>query len=243
LEDEDAWMRASVTGIRRVMKEHTYSKRTKYLLEQTGIKYLETFLPPLSIVAIIDDLEDVDRFATVIANQTYQDTDIVVLSKISLDGETLQKLSNTSGQKSVANVILGSENLYSQCLDKTRAEYVAFLNIDDYYGPNYLKDFALAIMYSDANFLGKSSYYENPGNDSNVNYVQKGDEFRYVDKVLSSTLIARKTALSEEVFRNCLRHRSFTINGYKILSIDGFNYIKCFAKTKPSEKAVKTIEF
>jgi hypothetical protein len=134
-------------------------------------------------------------------------------------------LRNAMPQIAVTNVDSEAKGSLARCLAASPAEYLAFLDLRDSYGPNYLEDLRLAAMYSGSDFLGKHSFYELAGPE--VRSIRRpGNEYHRVDCVESATLLSRKSALSQEFLNQALDSRAFRVPGRLILSLDRFNYLQ-----------------
>ncbi len=225
LGDEDAWARASVRGIRKVMREHTYRHRLQEVAGLAGIPAPEPSEPRISVVVRVTAGADLTCLAAQLASQTYRAFDVVLVSADPMPVRDLQALQNALPGLAVETVT-GAGDVFARCMKASHAEYVAFLDMRDYYGPNYLMDHAVAATYSDTVFAGKHTVFQNGSPDGERGLKQPGHEFTHVTSVQSATLAAKKTALSKELFTRALNRRVFKTSDRPILSIDRFNYLQ-----------------
>jgi ubiquinone/menaquinone biosynthesis C-methylase UbiE/spore maturation protein CgeB len=226
LGDNDAWMKASVRGIRRVMEEHTYAVRLKEILDRLGINSPESPLLSFTVLAKISTEDEIDRLADTLKGQTHRQLDLIVLSEQPLEKRSLQRLRNGIPDIPTVNIHLQSKDPYAQVLDTSRSDYFAVLDMRDHYGPHYLKDFALAIMYSNVELLGKHSYYAAYPETVKIENLNRGYEFMFVNSVPSAAFVFKKDALATNSFLRCFKSRVFKSDDQQILSIDPFNYLQ-----------------
>lgn len=224
LGDEEQWARASVRGIRKVLGEHTYRHRLQEVFERVGLTLPSPSAPQISIVARADSASEVNRLAAMLSVQTYRRFDVVLLSKTPLPAHAFEPLLNALPEVQVVPLVGSPDVVCEACLGASTAEYVAFLNVRDWYGPNYLLDYSIAIMYSQADFLGKHTHYE-ANSRGEPRLSQSGHEFRYVASVPSASLVARKAAVGLELFKQAVSRPVVQSGEHLILSTDRFNYL------------------
>jgi spore maturation protein CgeB len=226
LGDEDAWARASLKGMRKVLEEHTYGRRLDEVWERVGLTNGKQSSPPIfTVVARVRSTEGGRCLAEALARQTYRAFDVVVLTDGALPETTLSWWRNRLSMLSVRNVRIESNDAYRQCLDASDSDYLAFLDDRDHYGPNYLRDYALAVRYSGRRFFGKHTFRRRLGADD-VALSSAGHSFWHVRSVPSATLVAHKGDISRQVFWGVIRSRVFRRVNDDILSIDHFNYLQ-----------------
>lgn len=246
LGNDDAWARASVRGIRKVMREHTYGHRLREVFESVGLTLPAPREPEISVIVQIGSESELECLVPMLRAQTYTRFDLVLVSQAPLSSDALQRLRDALPELAVASAVGEPDEVYEQCQQASAAKYLAFFDVRDAYGADYLLDHALATMYCDADFLGKHTYC---GHNSTGEQQLKepGHEFHYVASVPSATLVARKTALSKSLFEQALSGRSFLVDERQILSIDRFNYLQdALSGDGPgrgrAEEAVKRME-
>ena len=224
LGDEGAWARAAVRGMRKVLREHTYQRRMQEVAAQVGIASPPPAEPRISVLIRVKSASDIECVASILAAQTRRPFELLLLSKGELPAHALELLRDALPNVPVKNVLGLSGEAHGQCMN-TRAEYLAFLDLRDSYGANYLMDYALAASYSDADFIGKHTIFQ-AGFNGGHQLQQAGQEFKFVTSVESATLVAKKPALSQKLFEQMLNSRVFQTGDRRILSIDRFNYVQ-----------------
>jgi spore maturation protein CgeB/SAM-dependent methyltransferase len=224
LGDEGAWARASVRGIRKVLREHTYQRRMQEVAGQVGIASARPAEPRISVVIRVKSAAEIECLASILEAQAYWPFELLLLSKGELPAHALELLRNGLPNVPVKNILGLPGGAHEQCMN-TQAEYLAFLDLRDSYGPNYLMDYALAASYSGADFIGKHTIFQ-AGSNGGHQLQQSGQEFKSVTSVQSATVMAKKPALSRSLFEQMLNSRVFKTGDRQILSIDRFNYVQ-----------------
>ncbi|KHD34458.1 glycosyl transferase [Clostridium acetobutylicum] len=116
-------------------------------------------------------------------------------------------------------------------VNQSKYNYIAKMDDDDYYGPNYLTDEINAFNYTDAKIIGKCkyfTYFEDTRDLSINNYSQSYD---YTNFIAGGTFLIKKELFKTYKFRdvNMGEDAGFlddcSSHGIKIYSIDPFNYV------------------
>jgi hypothetical protein len=184
-------------------------------------------LPSIGIVARLESKEEIDSLAASLRRQTFRPLSLFALSKEPFETKEIERLQNTLGEIRLVALPLMTDSTFRCIIEQSECRYLAFMDVRDVYGANYLKDYALAAMYSGGGeFFGKHSFMVCTGNNQEIKLHRGGQEFRQVTSISSASLVARKDALSEEIFRQALAGRTFKMQKDNILSLDRFNYLQ-----------------
>lgn len=106
---------------------------------------------------------------------------------------------------------------------------ISCFSADDYYAPNFLVDLMSAFDYTDADAVGKSSYYSSMGDTLGLNNVRM--ENQYVDYLWGSAMVVKRELFDNlnHNCRSCLEHKKISKEYFseetKLYSTDRFNYI------------------
>ncbi|SFL56304.1 glycosyltransferase [Pelosinus propionicus] len=122
---------------------------------------------------------------------------------------------------------------YNFSIKKANYDYIATFDDDDYYAPNYLTDLMHAFLYTDADIVGKLTYYTYLEEKRLLILRNPFQEYRYLDDKLSfldggKKIIKRKVfdhvqfrdiSNLEDVYmsQDCMK------KGFKIFSTDKYN--------------------
>jgi spore maturation protein CgeB len=224
LNDRRAWIRASVKGIRKVMESHTYDKRLEQVLTRAGIQCNPSPLPDINLLIRVKDAVPA-HLAEDILKQSFKPKIVILISEKELTIETFEQFSTRLSPISVVNLIYHQDHLARMIRESAPAAYYAFWHPTNWYGPDYLKDYALAVKYSHAPCIGKSNYFVFEGGKMREENTEK--HFMLTHNVLPSTLLIKSEILSSfnmELINNPNGiYKSLFSN---ILSTDPLNFVK-----------------
>jgi len=166
--------------------------------------------------------------------QTYQKKEfIIVLNKNSMNikrwNKIAKKYKNIRVFQLDERVSFGQ--CYNFCVGKSKYDYIAPFDDDDYYAPNYLNDIVEAFQTSGADVVGKKAryiYFERSGI---LAISGSGKENCYVDHIDGPTLSFNKKIFTKVKFSNrpvgvdgqfC---KDCLANGIKIYSTNRYNHV------------------
>lgn len=218
------WARASLRGIRRVLSGHTYRRRLATVWETIGLRRAEDHDPSVSVLVPLQAGQDPRPLAAAIRAQTLRPHEVVIVPG---DGTPAPALEWWHAQLPGIAVRASSTagDLWQEAIGSSSADAVAVMDPRDHYGPDYLRDHALALEYASQDFFGKQSFQRREGQ-TRVVCVTPGSEFHPVRSVPSGTLVARRAAFTPEVLQAVRTTRVFSRPSEDILSIDAFNYVQ-----------------
>lgn len=235
--DRDFRDRLSVLGQREVFNKHSCRHRMQRILDTIGIKYKKD----ISAVSIISICRHFQNLQTIVANydrQSYPHKELIILSDCSRNElERWQKESSKySGLKLLhANKADNLPACLYKGLEQSSFEYISIFNEHDYYAPDYLGDLMHCFLYTDADIVGKSSYYSYQDFKKTLQLNNAGNEYTYVNALYYSAAIIRR-----EVFKRISpgERLDFDQHNIKIYSADRFNYLHRESK-KINAKEIK----
>lgn len=221
MNDDEYWSILSTRGIRKVHEEHTYKQRLNFILEKAHLPRLENTMPLFTIMTKISSENDINALIAMLTRQTYTFFEVVLLASEKISTDSIEKLQNALNGKTVRQVV-GDSQISSF---EVNGDYIMLVNINDYYGDNYLKDYAIATIYSNqVDYLGKLSHYV--GWNDQLKLENPQNEFRYVSSAPTFSVAARKGLLNLDTLKTIMLKDSFELPDNKILSLDHFNYVK-----------------
>ncbi|MCG6658048.1 FkbM family methyltransferase [Halomonas campisalis] len=149
--------RLRLAGLRKVMAEHTYADRLNYMLQQVIGKARPAKLTPFTVLASVKTLVDVKSIAAHVARQQGVELSLVLVIR--------RGLSMTEAEAALKDLpcpytLLPAKFLrHKNLLELTGSDqhWIAGMVPDDYYGPHYLLDMALATRYSKKSVIGKAA--------------------------------------------------------------------------------------
>ena len=224
LNDRDAWRRASIRGIRKVLTDHTYHNRMQYVLERLEIRQPRIGLPSFAVAAMVRTPDQVQRLAEMVQHQSVLPSDVLLLIDGKFSEQAIRPLRDTRVR--TVTIFTDRADPFRNCLEATQADYVAIMDPRDYYAPNYLQDYAVAAGYADAPVLGKHTYFAAQSDQGAPEELCPGYEFRYVGSVPCATAAFSRTGARPVQLERGLTTRVLRSNGEKILSLDCMNYLQ-----------------
>jgi FkbM family methyltransferase len=158
LEKKNRTDRLRLAGLRKVMLEHTYGERITYVLSKVTGREITQPLPSFKVLAAADTLEDVQRLVAHVQAQRGIDASLTLMLASGLSGAEVRA---ALPEPTFALELLHAEDVQGKKLAELAdgACWVAGMVADDYCGPHYLLDIALATRYSDAHAIGKGAWY------------------------------------------------------------------------------------
>lgn len=224
ISDESHSRRLRLAGLRKVMREHTYGDRLAYIASKALGRSAATHSTSIAVVALAQSLAELESLVSHYQRQVYTNTTLQIIlsgewSQGITDPEPRIRLLNEAAASNLTMADIGSE-----------ADFVAFMVPEDYYGPYYLLDIALATRYSSANVIGKGAQHL---------YVQGRVEllcaeqvYRPVRRLALRSAAIRSSYLLNDTLMDWVTHtRERFVDDNSALSIDEFNYCRNGAQT------------
>lgn len=215
LGDELYRRKLRLLGLRKVMLEHTYRHRLDYICERLGGKLIRR----AKQIYLLAAPQNVGELSAVLSNfnrQVYHDKSLILLTSLSVEGKNVENIQSFRQHTQLGKFIekMPENNLFG------------VLHAQDYYGPQYLTDLALAFDYSEAEVCGKKAFYE-LFNETTLTLNDDGGQYRFASSLPARSSLARWSILKsngQELAKSDLA--SLTFESSKSLALDEFNYIK-----------------
>lgn len=150
--DEVRAAKLRLAALRKVLQEHTYEQRLAYVHSKVSGKPAVVRQPRIVVLASAADQAQLDALTGNFARQVYSSCTLKVIlaegfSPAAPQDERIEFVSRTAADSATIAAIAHG------------ADFVAGMVAQDYYGPNYLLDIALATTYSTAALIGKHGHY------------------------------------------------------------------------------------
>ncbi|MTI48992.1 glycosyltransferase [Sporosalibacterium faouarense] len=158
---------------------------------------------------------------------------IIILNKNSMNlnkwQKKAQKYNNVSIYKIDENKTLGE--CLNFAVNKAKFNYITKFDDDNYYSPNFVKRLMLSFTWSEAQIVGKLSYYIYFEGSNTLALTNPKKENKYVHMLSGSALIIKREVFSKVKFphtnlgedtkflQDCLK------KGFSLYSSDRFNYV------------------
>ena len=233
--DEEARVREGHLAYRFVHENHTYRHRMNEVFRRIGLESLVAAQPSVSVLMPTMRPENVLRCLENFTKQTYTQKELVlILNNAEFDLEAIRR--RAAGIPNVQVLHVEGRTTLGDCLNQGVAaasgEYIAKMDDDDHYGEQYLSDSVLAASFSDAEVVGKGSffmYFEEANTTALAEVVR---EHTYTHFVTGGTMFIRADAARMNPFDAIsLREDTNFLHaaaqaGCRIYAADRFNFIR-----------------
>ena len=215
---------------RKIWENHTYAHRAEMMFREMGLDATSPDIgtPSVSVVMSTIRPECLEAALEQIRNQKGVNLEILVATHgFRADPEKFPgvKFLEVSSEKSLGyclNTLVG----------EATGDYIAKMDDDDLYAPDYLRDQVNALRFSGATVVGKQASYLYLEESDELVLRKQWREHLWTDMVLGATLVARRVTFEEIKFQD-LEHgedtrflRDVIARGGHIYSSDRFNYIQ-----------------
>jgi spore maturation protein CgeB/glycosyltransferase involved in cell wall biosynthesis len=188
MSEEDA-QKFRLSGLRKVMLEHTYQHRLTYVAKKVLGWRGRDALPVMVVVAPVGSREE---YRWVIENyqaQRHAEKRLIVILK-----ECVTDDLPTAADDSTISVFpsrQAAETRIDACAGQD--EWLAPMSVDDYYGPNYLLDLAIATRYGNTRVIGKRERYQWTG--KGISLLDSGLAYRPETSLYSRASVTQAGSL------------------------------------------------
>jgi glycosyltransferase involved in cell wall biosynthesis len=141
--------RIKLTGLRKVMTEHTYEQRFSYITEKVLGRPRQEVLPSINVLAIAKTQDELNRAIEVFTKQQYQRKKLIALAVT--PGLKVPK------QCPATITLIENIAVNSQWINFPVEEFATFINSANEYGEHYLTDLAIATKYTNAEIIAKGT--------------------------------------------------------------------------------------
>ncbi|EOB3524442.1 glycosyltransferase [Enterococcus faecalis] len=230
-ENDRSYYRKSLLGIREVYEKHTYKHRLSYILKNMDID-ISVKTESITMIVLVKSEEDVKNAIFLFESQSYCNKKLALIISEENDIKNINDIFNIY-QKEDINVYLFSymEN-YDEISSMFATDWLSYINLENYYGRNYIKDLMLASTYTEADFIGKKTRYCMHENE-HLTKINDGQEYIYVDDLDPSSSIVKNRYTfhkdAKQLLLSFLNNKN--LNEYKrygciMFSSDCFNFVE-----------------
>ncbi len=232
--DPLARMKISVRGIRFVMEAHRFDLRLSEIFAAAGLGFEMISLPDICLLLDVTNSRNPDIIAKAISKQTYQPKEIILLSENEPDRNFAERFASLVGAVRIHQLSYYQNRLSNLILTMSPCHYFAMWNNVDVYGPEYLRDYALATVYAESPAYGKSCFYA--WDNGQLNEINRGGPYQFTSGVPVGTLMLRRDHLATFNFLSLLNPDGF-YDAFipEILALDSLNFIRNTSLTEIAE--------
>ncbi len=214
--------RLRLAGLRKVMQEHTYAHRLRYVMAKVTGKPEDDSLPTICIIANAVNNAELLALTRHLQRQRYSNVlmNVVVNAGSTATDPRMRLIS----RKQLATTPLAEL--------ANGADWVGGMLAEDYYGPHYLLDLALATRYSQASVIGKVAHYA--ADKHGIQLHNAGQEYRCSSVIAARCALIKTSALASQPVCDWLATLpSLEYRTPLALATDAFNYCKNAAGCNP----------
>ena len=233
--DEEARVREGHMAYRHVHENHTYRHRMDEVFRRVGLESLVTKRPSVSVLMPTMRPENVARCLENFAKQTYTQKELIlILNNAEFDLEAIRK--QIEGIDNVQVLHVEGRTTLGDCLNRgvaaSSGNYVAKMDDDDHYGKRYLSDSVLAASFSDAEIVGKGSFFMYFEDTDTTALAEVAREHTFTHFVTGGTMFIRSDVARRFPFDAIsLREDTNFLHavaqaGCRIYAADRFNFIR-----------------
>ena len=233
LDDKERRMREGHLAYRHVHEHHTYRHRMEEVFRRVGVKPARCpRRPSVSVIVATCRPENVKLAISNYTKQNYEEKELLLLlNNAEFDVNFIEK--QAGGLANVRIVEIEGRPSLGACLNRgieaASGDYIAKMDDDDHYGERYLSDMMLAANYSEAEILGKGTYFVHMEGKGITALRSVSGQHQFTEFVSGATLTARREVLREIRFPDRTRGEDSNLlaeaskAGCRIYSADAFN--------------------
>ena len=155
LDDRILSMKVALSGVRKVLLEHTFQERILRIRNKVFQKNDKHQPPLVSIASFVSNSHQLDWVQDLLSKQTYKNWKCTIFYSVeSFEGSVDSSIINNIEILQLDNVTAKSIRNFLP------SGWLSFFDCRSYYGPNYLLDLILATKYSDLKAFGKPLFFE-----------------------------------------------------------------------------------
>lgn len=211
---------------RYILENHTYKNRLIEIFNMINLNYNKISSIRVAAICIIKHSYQIKNIYNSLKNQYYTPscTYLFINKKINFeDCKELLSMNNVYCNFYRSKKDINHLFQYVYHLKDNITNYVLFYS-NNYYGPNYIRDYVNILSYSNINIIGKSHVYEINNNKLELKICDSKDS--YVNKIYKDTLFFPKTFLSFLSYNDDLYSDSIYRNNFIFYSDDEYNFLR-----------------
>ncbi|MEZ2623229.1 glycosyltransferase [Paenalcaligenes hominis] len=214
-----------LAGLRKILSEHTYQARFDYILSKITGKRHERSLPDYTVVSLVNSVQELKKTLDNVVRQHHGPTKLVVVTgaEIKTADVSVQLGQLPDGIDTACLSLTSLKGRILKSLVKSGTWLAAF-SPNDYYGPNYLLDMALATRFTDAPIIGKATYYQVNHEGIHQRHVGRAYQAGAELPLRAATLAPRMQLSEASVWLKSIELATYTTDHQQ--AIDAFNYCR-----------------
>lgn len=218
--DEVRERKFRLAALRKVMSQHTYQDRLAYLVGKVQGNPIGGLLPAVAVTAYAKNKTQCEGIFASFQRQTYESRRLYLVVPRGFEPD------GVSGDNRIT--ILPVDSIVDQTVGEAidGALLVAAMVPDDYYGPNYLTDLALASRYSQASGYGKGAHHVWSAG-GGLKRVHAEQAYCATDSLSARSSLLRTELVADQNLRTWVTGLyTYAVHAENLLCVDEFNYCK-----------------
>lgn len=217
--DAVAAAKLRLAGVRKILLEHTYEHRLRYIASILLGHEGHIQLPETVCAALAQSTDDARRILDNYQRQSHKEKRLILVLDEGVAAPDLEAESASA----IISMPLSRAAELSPASAVGKGSWLAFLSPKDYYGPNYLLDLVLATKYSDCAAIGKGAYHQ--WIEQGVQPVQMDAAYKETVNLPYRRCIMSSAALPEDMSLGSLLAKADKMEAPgPCLAVDPFNY-------------------
>ena len=239
LNDHWKWLRLSHLGYREVMLKHTYKQRMHKIANKLGyeLSAIDGENDMVSIITASNRPHFIDRIASNITKQTYSNLELIIVVQnyserhcVELENKIKQLRPSMQLKLIINNSNDSLGKRLNSAVELAAGHYVAKMDDDDFYFPNYLLDMLIPFSFSGCAIVGKEEIFMYMDGMDKTLLRYKGKRHKFTQFVAGATLVMKREIFKKVKFGDLNTGEDGSLikmaldNGLKIYASDPFNF-------------------
>lgn len=233
--------RLSLLGVREVYSRHLYQHRMEHILKKLGLLAESEQEEGVSVIAYLDEKKTIHVLLENFHRQVVANKELIIVTNKN-DKKARDWSDIVEKHQNVCLYQLPADRTIDECLrfaaSKCRYHYLSFFAEECFYGPHFLQDLIHAFIYTDADAVGKGTYFAKMNGEKGIRLCSPEKENKFVHALCLPSIVMTKQTLEriqvplecdgigEELFKHCVG------KGLRLYSADKYNFI--YYKSKMS---------
>lgn len=219
--DEQKARKVRILGLRKVMSEHTYQDRLRYITTKAlGYSWGQSSLPPVVVVSYVNNSETALTVFKQYRKQRFVNKRLLLITPGGFDTGLICQAADVTCLS--AQSIAGKK-----WQDFTQVtEWIAPMVAEDHYGENYLTDMILATRYTQGPLIGKYAHYV--WTKSNGLWLKDREQaYKKVQAIDARSALIHSSIIANKIVVDwIIKLHTIFLEHADALSIDEFNYCR-----------------
>jgi spore maturation protein CgeB len=231
--DKNLRDKRALLGQRKVFAAHTYYHRMQTILNAIGFTPVRSDPEGVSIITWVDSCSQLENIRENFQRQKYDKKELILILRIP-DNNKLEVFYERTVNCSNISVfefdgVISNDDCLIFGLKHAHYNCIAWFDSNSYYGADFLTDLMNAFKYTDAEIVGKATYYSYSAESCSLEINCPEQEYRYVNRILSTAAIFKRELLQRKDWVELLLADDGLLSDpaeeIKLFAGDRFNFI------------------